>query len=536
METLLIVDDNEINRRVLREMLELEGHQVVEAHNGHEAIELFQQREPSLVLMDIMMPGMDGQEATRHIKSLTGERHTPVIYVTAKSTTALPTALAAGGDDFITKPVDFKLLQAKIRAHLRVQRLNRQLSQQQQLMAHFFDAALQQSYLDPDVIRHHMAPASAFNGDILLAERGPHGGLYVLLGDFTGHGLGAAMGTLPAAQVFFAMTRKGACVADLAREINRQLHTLLPPGMFLAATLLELGPSGTHVNLWSGGMPRIWWLDRDNRLKSPLPSFHMPLGILTDAEFDPAVQAYAVDPGDRLYLHSDGLTEADNETGAIFGESRLEHILTNPVDDPFQALLQALDQFRGQQPQSDDISLVEIRCQAIAPAEPSCHDTGDEPDVLPWQLSLALDSEQIRRFEPVTLIGELFTGHKCLARHCNLIQTVLSEIYHHLLEHGLLGLDARMKTDETRFVAYYRQREKALARLHDVHMEIRLALDNDAHGKYLRIRMQHDGPAADAHPSAASSEHPTGLGLAAALCDSLRLHDDGRAIEACFRL
>ena len=535
METLLLVDDNEINRRVLREMLELGGHQIVEARNGHEAIELFQQREPSLVLMDIMMPGMDGQETTRRIKTLAGDQHTPVIYVTAKSTEALPTALAAGGDDYITKPVDFKLLQAKIRAHLRVQRLNRQLSQQQQLMAHFFDAALQQSYLEPGVIRHHMASASAFNGDILLAERGPHGGLYVLLGDFTGHGLSAAMGTLPAAQVFFAMTRKGTCVAELAREINRQLHSLLPPGMFLAATLLELSPAGTHVNLWSGGMPRIWWLDQQCRLKSPLPSFHMPLGILSEDEFDPSVQAYAVSPGDRLYLHSDGLTEAINENGEIFGESRLEYILTSPTDDPFQALLQTLDDFRGQQPQRDDISLVEIRCQAIAPAEPACHDTGDEHEVLPWQLRLELDSDQIRRFEPVTLIGELFTGHKCLARRGNLIQTVLAEIYHHLLEHGLLGLDARMKNDETRFVAYYRQREKALAQLRDAHMEIRLALDNDADGKCLRIRMRHDGPAASPLPPI-SAEYPTGLGLAAALCDSLRLHDDGRAIEACFRL
>src|SRR3990167_4121224 len=99
---ILVADDIESNRKLLRWMLEDEGFSVIEAVNGTEAIEKFDHEAPDLILMDVMMPGMDGIEATSRIKAGAGAIHTPIIFLTALSDDeSLSKCLLAGGDDFL---------------------------------------------------------------------------------------------------------------------------------------------------------------------------------------------------------------------------------------------------------------------------------------------------------------------------------------------------------------------------------------------------------------------------------------------------
>lgn len=296
---------------------------------------------------------------------------------------ALSAALESGGDDFISKPINVEILHSKIKAHLRIRNFNQQLNdknqklkeynqrlqREQKLVDHFFTNALKQSYLDPAYIKYKITPMSAFNGDLLLAERGPQGGLFVVLGDFTGHGLTAAMGTLPVALVFFAMVRKGAPLAGIAREINHKLVTLMPSEMFFAAVLLELSPDGRTITLWAGGMPDGYHCATEHGIKDVIHSRHLPLGILGDGQFDATTQSLSVDLGDKLYLCSDGVIEAACPDGGIFGADRLEKLLSTRAGDKFNLVLKELEAFRGGEKQRDDISFVEIRCDAV-PAPP----------------------------------------------------------------------------------------------------------------------------------------------------------------------
>ncbi len=331
----LIVDDIPVNRKVLCQMLSTHDYEVIEAEDGHQAIECFQKVHPDLVLMDIRMPGVDGYQAACTIKELSGQEYTPIIFVTAlKPEMALSKALESGGDDFISKPINLEILNSKIKAHLRIREMshrlsaeNRRLSHEQALVGHFFENTLKQSYLDPTIIRHKISPMTVFNGDLLLAERSPNGGLFVLLGDFTGHGLTAAMGTMPVALVFFAMARKGAALAELAREINHKLRALMPSEMFFAAALLELSADGRSVTAWAGGMPTGYVCDPEGGLKSQIPSRHLPLGILGDDAFNSSTQVLSVEKGDRIYLCTDGLIEACSPEGESFGAERLEGLL-----------------------------------------------------------------------------------------------------------------------------------------------------------------------------------------------------------------
>ena len=306
---ILVVDDKEVNRNLLRQMLTRKGYDVSEAADGSEAIDVVQTSEIDIVLMDIMMPGMNGYEAADRIKALSKDNHLPIIYVTAlRAEEALSTALAAGGDDFISKPVNFAVLESKIKAHARIRELNQQLKEknhqllehnarlerEQELITYFFDNALQNSYLDPRCIKHHVSPMSAFNGDVLLVTRRPLGGLYALLGDFTGHGLTASMGTLPLAQTFFRMTQKSLPVSVIAREINKHLYTLLPIDMFLAAILVEIPASAEHISVWSGGMPDAYIVDNSKKHCEVIRAQHMPLGVVDDSEFEIGLPAPAI--------------------------------------------------------------------------------------------------------------------------------------------------------------------------------------------------------------------------------------------------
>ena len=127
---ILVVDDLLLNRAQLSQVLAEVGYQVFEAANGQEAVEQFKQHQPDLVLMDIMMPVMDGYEAARKIKRLSDSQHVPIIFISGEtSDEAVAKALDAGGDDFVAKPFNPSLLRAKIKVQLRIQTLNNSLQQ-----------------------------------------------------------------------------------------------------------------------------------------------------------------------------------------------------------------------------------------------------------------------------------------------------------------------------------------------------------------------------------------------------------------------
>lgn len=123
MARVLVVDDNEDNRRVLRRMLELEGHQVSSARNGELALAEARKGHPDLILMDLSMPGMDGWDATRHLKSEEALSTIPVVVVTGHLTSdEIRRAREVGCEDVVSKPVDYYVLADKVAQHTRASR------------------------------------------------------------------------------------------------------------------------------------------------------------------------------------------------------------------------------------------------------------------------------------------------------------------------------------------------------------------------------------------------------------------------------
>ncbi len=121
---ILVVDDDRLNRRILAGILRPEGFEIVEAESGEQALELYASHPPDLVLLDVVLPGINGFEACRQLRALHGAAAAPVIFITAKSESEdVVTGLSAGGVDYLPKPIRAKEALARIRAHLQIRLL-----------------------------------------------------------------------------------------------------------------------------------------------------------------------------------------------------------------------------------------------------------------------------------------------------------------------------------------------------------------------------------------------------------------------------
>ena len=155
----LVVDDQATNRAILTWLLEEDGHEIFEAQDGQEAIDVYQKVDVDIVLMDVMMPVMDGLEATKQIKAIQSDgNYVPVIFLTAlEDDKALSQCLESGGDDFLSKPYNDAVLKAKIAAHMRIRELtkvitknnaeltlhNSRWQREQSIVEHIFNKALE---------------------------------------------------------------------------------------------------------------------------------------------------------------------------------------------------------------------------------------------------------------------------------------------------------------------------------------------------------------------------------------------------------
>ncbi|MBA3969888.1 MAG: response regulator, partial [Gemmatimonadetes bacterium] len=130
VQRILVVDDHPDNVDILDARLSSRGYVVETATNGQEALDKVQANPPHLILCDVMMPLMDGYEVSRRIKADTALPYVPIILVTARdSTQDKVEGLDAGADDYITKPVNFPELEARVRSMLRIKKLQDQLDE-----------------------------------------------------------------------------------------------------------------------------------------------------------------------------------------------------------------------------------------------------------------------------------------------------------------------------------------------------------------------------------------------------------------------
>ncbi|MCF4995143.1 SpoIIE family protein phosphatase [Pseudomonas syringae] len=554
--TILIAEDSAGDRLLLSTIVRRQGHQTLTAANGAEAVDIFREQRPHLVLMDAMMPVMDGFESARQIKALAGDTLVPIIFLTSLTESeGLARCLDAGGDDFLAKPYNQVILAAKIKAMDRLRRLQATVLQQRDLIAKHheyllneqrvakavFDKVAHSGCLSAPNIRYLQSPYALFNGDLLLAAYTPTGDMHVLLGDFTGHGLPAAVGAMPLAEVFYGMTAKGYGLAETLREMNAKLKRILPVDMFCCATLLCLSFQRRSVEVWNGGMPDGYLHSIASGERRPLTARHLPLGVLSAQAFDDRTEVHPMAVGDRVFLLSDGVIDTCNASEQLFGVERLQAVFAanREPDRLFEDIEQALQEFRGEA--RDDVSMVEVRlldAKQIVPAAPVYSDSG-QSSPLDWSASFEFRGATLKRFNPLPYLLQLLLEVHGLRAQSGALYSVLAELYSNALEHGVLGLDSSLKRDASGFARYYEQRCTRLDALQDGYVRVHLDVKPQGEGGCLVIRVEDSGEGFDVSrvmqtPADNVRLSGRGVSLIRQLARNVSWSDDGRSARVEF--
>ncbi|RUO60578.1 PP2C family protein-serine/threonine phosphatase [Pseudidiomarina insulisalsae] len=407
----------------------------------------------------------------------------------------------------------------------------RQVEREYELVENIFQNALSRNFTDYPHIRTLLAPAAKFNGDLCLVAPGPTGSLYVMMADFTGHGLAPATGALPLSQAFFAMADRSVSVAEMVTEFNYRLHRLLPNEMFCACFLLELAANGERLTYWNGGMPPALVYDDQGAIKHRLKAQHVALGVLPTEEFDAQVSSIRTSASDRVAIYTDGVIEMLSQRHEFLGLKSLEcYLQAYPQLRDFDRLIHKLEHFRGDEPLHDDMSLAILACcpTGLAPARAE-----SEARALPFSFITELNADDLRQVDVVSAILGIIGHLPNLRYHRTTLYLLLAEVFNNALEHSLLGLDSRIKDEPEGFTYYYQLRAERLQQLSKG--MIRVEVSYQPRSAHIYFTLSHNGtrwqPQSQAALAGQERSHGRGLELLRHLASPLIWHEDGRTVE-----
>lgn len=507
---ILVVDDDETNCHVLNKLLVKDQHEVVIARDGQQSVELFESELPDMVLMDVMMPVMDGYEAASIIKQKSVDTFVPIIFITAlENDDALIRCLESGGDDFISKPFKIPILRAKISAMERIRELqlvvdqkNKELldiqkrNNQELLVAEqIFNKVIATGGVDSDVFCNFHKPAENFSGDLVMAVKSPRGCLNVMLGDFTGHGVAAAMCTLPVVDIFTKMSVKGHGIDSIVKQISYKIKDYLPVERFFATCLISIDWKDKTLKIWNGGMPDVYIYNKDKGMRLVIPSNQLPLGILPADKTECSVGFYQLEEGDKIFAYSDGLIELEVKENEMFGDVRLKSIIERNADANIVELVEEeIAPYADQV--GDDITFLEINCDfekmsQVDAIEAHANKYGN------WDFSFKLDVETIRSLDPVPVLLSVLEEMQEFQDRRDSLFTILSEMYSNSLEHGVLGMSSTKKQNSNGFDGYYEEVQERLAKLQEGHIIVNFLHAKQEEGSTLTISMTDSGEGFD---------------------------------------
>ncbi len=550
---IMVVDDNELLAMTLAALVRAHGHEVSEFYNGEQALAAYRDAQFDLVLVDQVMPGMDGTTLTRHLRQLqqqTGWR--PILMVSAASSAdEQVAALLAGCDDFLPKPVNANVLAAKIAAFKRTFELQQQLTirnrQLQEMQAEreeqgrvaeqLMKRLLMRAEMDGQLLQHFVRATQQLSGDLIMATCSETGDRYIMLADATGHGLPAALTQIPLSQTFYAMAARGFGLVSIVAEMNKQHRRYAPIYRSVAALLAVHRPSEQTLEVWNGGMPDALLLGEGGKTLRSFASRNLPLGIESDMNYYRDIEVVMLSQPSHLLFYSDGILEAENSQGEWFGRHGINRALAVAAtpDHYVQSLQQAVDEHLQGLAAHDDISLLVLDCSEnycslaseLLVSKPQ-QSKGDEH----WRLQVDLGALQLRQVELVPILCSWLKQLGVAQQESSRLSLILSELTDNALEHGLLHLDSALKNDVDGFERYTQLRRERLDAL--TSGMLRIEISQKGSDAPLCVALGDSGPGFDWQKHTAASEqsvyHGRGLMLVKALAQHLEFRGAGNEI------
>jgi phosphoserine phosphatase RsbU/P len=418
--TLLVVDDDELNRDMLSRRLERKGYSVAVSPDGPGALALVEDRAFDLVLLDVMMPGLSGLEVLKLLREQHPATELPVIMATARDQSEeIVNALRLGANDYVTKPLDFPVVMARIETQLLLKRSvaetvrlkqdlaernaaleesNTRLSQINRRMERDLRTAarIQASLLPRRIpsfptgrFAWHFEPCDELAGDSLnvLALDDRRVGLYVL--DVSGHGVASALLSVTLSRLLSSPRDPSSVLvrpvedqsgdgsrglpmppAEVADELSRRFPFDLATGQYFTIIYGVFDVITGEFQYVSAGHPGLAHVPAAGPPRI-IDSPGFPIGLAADHYESRSLR---LEPGDRLYLYSDGVTEAMSPADLLYGSERmLSCLLQGRADSLAKSASNLLADVRSWCGPSlhDDISLVAVEFGLAAGGEAS---------------------------------------------------------------------------------------------------------------------------------------------------------------------
>jgi len=370
-ERIVVIDDNANDVQVIRRFLERKGYAVDPATSGEEGLALAKRIPPDAFVVDYRMPGIDGFEVTRRIKSDPQLKNIPVLLLTgADAPRNVVDGLASGADDFVTKSSDAEILFARLRALLHVKsyqdelrKLNQQITRDLQIARRVQEALVPAgSFRSPRVeIRSAYMPSETLSGDFY--DYFLHDNMtYLFVADVSGHGLPAAILVALLKSYIHTEADPNTRLSDLMARLNDFLFSVSLPTQFATAQLFRLDGQGV-LEYANAAHPGFLLFQREQRkvmfLEEPSPL----LGAMPQMVYDE--RAVKIAAGDTLFMYTDGLTDRRTDSGEFYSIDRVARLMEKNGDAElntiYDAIFSDVSGFLATEDFRDDIAFIVTR-------------------------------------------------------------------------------------------------------------------------------------------------------------------------------
>ena len=354
---ILVVDDDAISRKILAQLLASAGHDSRECEDGAKALQLIHAKPPSLLLLDFDMPGLNGAEVLRRLRSDADPAvaQIPAIMLTGHgSEESEVSCLQAGADDFVTKPINAAVLLARIETQLRLRSMRRQLERQndelegwrRNLERDLEAARLTQQSLIPQKppplpgwqVAACYRPVIQVGGDIYGWLPMKDSRILFWIADGTGHGAAAALLTTLAKLLFHHGSVEHDAPATVMERVNSDFRSIFGARSFMTAMCVALDPASGHASVVGAGHPPLLVI-RDNGATESIASIAPPLGLIEHPEFTET--GIGFEAGDAFLLYTDGLFGSAKDERRRLTPQRLEKMLDHSAPSA-EALLKGI--------------------------------------------------------------------------------------------------------------------------------------------------------------------------------------------------
>ncbi len=326
---ILIVDDESTSLTALQKILDPEGYEISVATDGENALDLVVANPPDLILLDIVMPGMDGHEVCRRVKADPDTKDIPIIFVTIMGDEEEEfVGLDLGAADYIRKPFAPVVIRARVKTQLRLQqayaelkerddRRTEELKRAKDTQDHFYPspAELQKTEDQGFRIFTYSRSASEINGDLINLQHFDDSGFALTIADCQGHGVSAALMTMTMHAFLRNVCRNEIDAANVQRNLSRMLKGVVPEGEIVAA--VNLCVTKTDLSISSSAFPPPLIYQKNTGEIWSLGEGNLPLCCQDSQVFNQV--NFKLKRGDKILITSDGVVESRRLDGETYG-------------------------------------------------------------------------------------------------------------------------------------------------------------------------------------------------------------------------